>query len=248
MKSTAKTLLVFVLCVCGGFAARPAAAQTVLNGNYSNSSFNGYTSRGGSYVVVDPATFDNNHNSGLVANADDSDVTLVINGGQFENNAEAGVFAQTNGHSETISITGGTFSGNGAGNIVSTAGPLTITGGTFDESAAGASNITVSGNGPASEVMIEGGVYTGSDVDFLSGNSATLVGYFPGLSLGINTLTGSSIYGQLEYAPAPQTFTYSDGIVIDNIGTTLPGVPEPASLALLSLGGLAMLRRGRSAQ
>ena len=49
-------------------------------------------------------------------------------------------------------------------------------------------------------------------------------------------------YGQFKFN-VKQT---SAGIAIDNVSASVTAIPEPASVSLLTLGALAMLRRGRS--
>ena len=69
------------LAVLGVAAAHPAAAQTTVSGTYQNRG-NGYDATSGSYVVITPATFENNV-VGLLA---DPGVTVTINGGIFTGN------------------------------------------------------------------------------------------------------------------------------------------------------------------
>ncbi|MHB1156898.1 MAG: beta strand repeat-containing protein [Phycisphaerales bacterium] len=144
-------------------------------------------------------------------------------------------------------LTGGTLQGAGVINS-----PVTVTGILSPGNSIGTltvSSATFSGTGPK-QLVVELGAGTSCDLLAVTGNlnitNANLIlnGTFSGQSYIIATygsLTGAA-FASMPALPVGYTIDYGTGA---NSAITLVGIPEPATLGLLAIGGLMMLPRRR---
>ena len=168
--------------------------------------------------------------------ADQGDTTFAISGGQFSCNftvqgdasvaISGGQFSDFTAQGDaTVAISGGQFSCNF---YAQTASTVDISGGQL-------TTVDISGGQVNCSLHARGtGVLTFHGQDFILGT---------GLWLNGDEVLGTGILSGKWFDDTPWTVTISE----NTAGATILAVPEPATLSLLTLGGLAVLRRRRMA-
>jgi len=191
----------------------------------------------GSAFTLDAGTAD------LTANNRDTivnEATLAINGGTFQ----VGRDLKISGTGSALTVSGGQLdvadeirdAGFGTGNAVLSFNGGTTTATSFNFSLPGES-VTFGGS-TAGSVTLSDNLGTVSPINWLSG------------SLMEFTVAGADLsFYQTLYGNGDLLFEGSNADPFGNnfqvSGATLSLIPEPASLALMGLGGLLMLGRGR---
>jgi hypothetical protein len=130
---------------------------------------------------------------------------------------------------------------------IANGGPLTmvssnIFSGVTGPSAFGTGNSTDASSGSGDAVgVVGGGFFPGPP-----GSDLTLPGgYVSGTALSDTDTYVGQTFATLGFTPGTYTYTFGTGPTADSLVVTSAGVPEPASLGLLSLGGLTLLPRRR---
>ncbi|RYG37424.1 PEP-CTERM sorting domain-containing protein [bacterium] len=168
---------------------------------------------------------------------------LVVNGDFESDSYPAGNYQVITGSFTGWTVIGGNVAGLGAGYLSSPSQEIDLSG-TIDTSGTGITQNIATLAGQSYELTAQ--IYAGAGFTPYTGGVDVLV---DGITVATNVQGTNSIFSYTFTAGSSTdiTFLSNNGNVshIDNV--TLNAVPEPASMAALGLGGLALLRRRRKA-
>jgi hypothetical protein len=220
----------------------PAMGAVITSGTYTGTPGSGAISPGGDGYdfTSGPSTV-----SGGTFTGGTGGNSISPNGSGFSVGGNGGAGVSVFEAGATVVITGGSFTGGNGGNA----------------SGAGAGNNIAGDGGDALDVFfngaatVSGGIFGGGvsgspgngskgfSFESSTGGDLTLIGTFQNAPTSPITSGTGSFTGTLADNSTPATYTYlvSDGEIV----LTSAGVPEPASLSLLAVGGVAVLGRRR---